>query len=341
MLAMAMSVSPLLAQSTVQQSKSAVSPGPGPAPAPTALPSLQSLENAVRTQDYTAVQLRRFRDERGGFVTVQERLEVDANGTERPDYRITFLSVVGELPGSRVTVKWQRHYLQHSSEFFSHGTFRVRNLSAAVTNYSIHDFGAVTRAGRSARRTVVFPNTVDKAIWLIDVDTQTHVPLYAAEYDVQLRLLAEVEAQSFLGSVVPWVTSLAGSTPFASFVAARTSMGQPAGLVDPNLLVASEYQTEAIHVRVDPLNGRSTLTMSFTDGVDQFMVVQTPNTSDVFQGLPSSAPGTSTIGRFRDPAMSALLFWEGGVSFHVAGRGSLLRLDDLAESVLRQALSSN
>ena len=78
--------------------------------------------------------------------------------------------------------------------------------------------------------------------------------------------------------------------------------------------------------------------MSYTDGIDQFMVVQTVNVPDPFAGLPGSA--ANTVGRFRDPAVSALVFWDNGVSFHVAGRGSLVRLDDVARTVYRQALTN-
>ena len=329
-------VAPVAAQSVTPAPKTAK-----PAAGPASIPSLQSMASAVRSQDYTTMQLRRFRDDHGVVTTVSERLEVDANGSDRPDFRVTFLGVVGELPGSATHQAWSKVYAQVGPLFFTHGMFRVRDLAAASTNYTIHDFGPVVRAGRSARRMVVFPNSVDKAIWLVDSDSQTNIPLYGAEFDVQLRLVAEVEVQNFLGSVTPWTTTLANTTQQASYAAARSYMGQPAGLVDPSLMVVSDYQSDSIEVRNDPLSGRQSLVMSFTDGVDQFLVTQTPNVADPFAGLPSNVPGASHISRFRDKAMSALVFWEGGVAFHVAGRGSLVRLDDLAESVLRQAIATN
>jgi hypothetical protein len=331
-----LAIEPVFAQAATATAKTAKA-----APAPAQVPTLQSMANAVHSQDYTAIQLRRFRDDRGVVTTVTEQLEVDANGTGSPDFRVSFLGVVGQLPGSPIHTAWQKAYSQVGPLFFTHGMFRVRNLAAALANYTTHDFGSVVRAGRSARRLVVFPNSVDKAIWLVDIDTQTNVLLYGAEFDVQLNLVAEVEVQNFLGSVTPWSAALSTSTPQASFTAADAFMGQPSGLVDPALSIVNDYQSESILVRDDPMNGRQSLVMTFTDGIDQFVVTQTPSVADPFAGLPSNVPGSSHVSRFRDKAMSVLAFWEGGVSFQVAGRGALVRLDGLAKSVLRQAIATN
>ena len=128
-------------------------------------------------------------------------------------------------------------------------------------------------------------------------------------------------------------------TPQADFAAAQAFLGNPAGLIDPDIMsVTSDYGLEAIEVHQDPINGRSKLVMSYTDGIDQFMVVQTVSTVNPFDGLPGTA--ANTIGRFRDPAVSALVFWEDNVSFHVAGRGSLTRLDEVASTIYRQALTN-
>ena len=73
---------------------------------------------------------------------------------------------------------------------------------------------------------------------------------------------------------------------------------------------------------------------------DQFFVTETFGVSDLFSALPvRQRPGVShTIARYRDPAMSVLLFWDAGVSFQVAGRGSLLRLDDFAQAIYTMAI---
>jgi hypothetical protein len=249
--------------------------------------------------------------------------------------------VEGESAGSPRNQQWQQTYARHGAQFFEHGSFRVRDLAAASANYSIHDFGQVARAGRAARRLVVFPASLDKSIWLIDVDEATSVALYSAEFDAQLRLLAEVEAISFTPSVVAFAPHANNVTAVADYAAAKSAMGNPTGVVEPTLSVTGEYQLDRVEVQNDPLNGSWKMTMTYTDGVDQFVVVQTPGTPDAFAHLPGKTGGTAVIGRFRDAAMTALVFWEGGVSFQVAGRGSLRRLDALAQTVYLQALSGN
>lgn len=306
------------------------------------IPTFASMRQAVLSQDYTVEQLRRFKDENGNIVTVRELLEVDANGTIRPDFELTFMEVVGEPAGSPLTIEWQQAYNRYGTLFFRQGAFNVRDLGKASTNYSLHDFGVVVRAGRIARRMVVFPNAIDKAIWVIDVDSQTSVPLFIAEFDHSLNLFANIEAITFTPSVQPITPTQPSSniTPMSDYASAQSFLGSPAGLLDPNVMVAVDYTLENIEVHVDPINGRQKLVMSYTDGIDQFMVVQTVNTVDPFASLPSSAGGAHTIGRFRDPAISALVFWDDQVAFHIAGRGLLKRLDEVARRVYLQALSN-
>ena len=184
---------PGLAQSSAQVAPSGV-PGktlPGPAPQ---VPTLATMQQALLTQDYSVEQLRRFRDEMGNVVTVREQLQVDANGTARPDFQLTFVRVEGEPLGSALSLKWQQSYDRFATLFFRHGSFQIRDLARASANYTLHDFGQVIRAGRVARRMVVFPATGDKAIWVIDVDSVTSVPLLIAEFDSQLQLRANIEA---------------------------------------------------------------------------------------------------------------------------------------------------
>lgn len=307
--------------------------------------TILALEQASRNQDHTIVQLRRFFDERGGVVTVREELRVDANGTDTPPHSLTFLGVEGEPAGSTLHQRWAQTYVRFGNLFYRHGCFRIRDLSRAQQNYALHDFGLVVRAGRSARRIVVFPNSLDKAIWLLDVDAATLVPLYTAEYDARFRLLSEVEAVSFstivtLGASSPSTMIV---TPQPSFAAAKMFMGDPAGVLEPSASFIGEYGLRAIDVSVNPLNNRQALTLCYTDGVDEFFVVQSPGASDYFASLPARNPkagtaASATIARYRDPSMTVLLFWDDGVGFQVTGRGSLGRLDVLAKSIFRQAL---
>lgn len=332
-----------------------------PLPGRLTTPTFALIEQGIAQNSYTMLEQRRFRDDQGNVVSVREKLHVKANGSGFPDATLAFVEVVGELPGSVVNQRWQQTYARFGGLFVEHGSFRVRDLVKAEQNYTLHPFGSVVRAGRSAHRVVVFPNSLDKSIWLIDLDAATHVPLSALEFDAQFQLLAEVEAEIFVetppvpttgstGTVASLSAAMAAPTVHADFAAASAYLGDPSGLIEPAANLANDYEVERVETRDDPLNGRKKLVITYTDGVDQFMVIQMPGTSDMWKSLgvggaggpKGVAPQTGNmIGRYRDPAMSVLVFWDQGVSFHVTGRGALHRLDELAKRLYLQALSTN
>jgi hypothetical protein len=270
-------------------------------------------------------------------------MELDANGTTTPESRVAFLGVEGEVPGSALYRKWQASYARLGNQLFLHGMFRVRDLANAALNYSLFDFGPTVRAGRNARRTIVFPHRFDKSIWVIDVDVATGMVLYSAEFDPQLRLQSEVEAISFAPQVQSWAAASIQQQAFPDFASADLYLGNPDGVVAPDTLVAPEYVLSRVEVRDDPLSGLSRMRISYTDGIDEFLVTQQPGASDVFANLPArNSDGSGhAIARYRDPTLSLLMFWEGGVGFEVAGRGALLRLDEIARRIYLQARSSN
>ena len=302
------------------------------------LPTFSSIESADRTTDRTTVQVRRFRDGAGGVVAVREQMIVDAQPGQVQAHSLTFLGVDGQLPGSPVSQKWQQTYAQFAELYFEQ-SFRVRNLSKALANYTLHDLGPSVRAGRSSRLTVVFPSQLDKSIWLLDVDSATGVLLYAVEFDVQLHVLSEVEVVNFSATAsLPQAPAVA---QVATFGSAAAQLGNPAGLLDPTTAAVAEYSLHKVAVRVDPWNGQQKLVLSYSDGIDQFFVTQKPGSLDPFAGLPGAGTVTagSTIARYRDQAMTALMFWDDGVAFEVTGSGALQRLDDLAKRIYAQALS--
>lgn len=326
----------------------AVSTSRAAAGTPSAAVTFAAMSQAVQQQDYTVEQLRRFPDGQGQVITVRERLSVDANGAGEPAFELTFLGVEGELPGSPAWTKWQHTYQSDAALFHKHGSFGVRDLGSIQQNYSLHEFGSAVRANRTAVRTVVFPQTSDKSIWVVDVDASTMVPLYWAEYDFQFRLLSEVEAVTFSDSVVgpPPAPTAAGTVQHADFASAKAFLGDPPGVVDLPLALVN-YGVTSIETRDDPLNGQQKLVTTYTDGVDEFVVVQVPGTADLFASLtPPAKDETSSgaghrIARFHDASLRVLLFWDDGVSFQVAGRGSLTRLDGAAKQLYLQALSTN
>lgn len=313
--------------------------------------SLQSLWQAPRTQDFTALQLRRFYAPAAPgsasqplVTTVRELLVSDANGQSAPAFRLQFQGVEGELPGSVVNTQWANTYLKHSRRFHESGSFQVRDLAQAQANYAMHSFSNVVRAGRTATRVVVYPSQLDKSIWVVDVDQTTSLPLYCAEFDRQLRVLSEVEVLSL--TLTAQVPSQANGNmrEFATFAEAVAEIEGGEALIEPDAQVVGEYRLSKAVVRDDPLHGRSALLMTYTDGVDEFQVTQEATLTDPFAQLPAQLPASGrtahTIARYSDHSMRVLMFWADGVSFQVAGKGSLTRLDELSRTVYARALTN-
>lgn len=311
-----------------------------PAAAP-AIPDLNSIHAAATGQDVTATRIRRFLSDNGNVVSVRELYEGKrgAPGSQTFSRSLTFLAVEGEPSGSALSVKWAETYQRFGLLMANSGVFTVRDPIRAQQNYTLHDFGPVVRASRAARRFVVFPNTFDRAFWVIDVDEQTSALLYSAEFDGQLRLASEVEVIAFL----PTARSLTQQpvVVYPDFDSAAKQMTSTVGLVDPDVSAASAFSLESVEVRDDVLSGQQMMVSSYSDGVDQLLVVQMPNTADWLAGLPGTHKGGQAIGRrYRDPTMSVHMFWEGGVTFHVAGGGALTSLDALAKHLYLQAINT-
>lgn len=334
---------PAIGQVATQTAPKAAAVGSGaPPPAASTSITMANLAQAEAWVPRTTIQVRRF-FENGNVVAVREELIVAANGSPDPEFSLRFLAVEGEPSGSSSWSTWTQNYARYAGLYHRHGSFRIRDLQRATANYTLNDLGPTQRAGRSARRVVVFPVRLDKSVWLLDVDSVTCAVLYAAEYDAQLRLLSEVEALTFTPAAnvtTPYVPVM-GITAVQGVDAARRLM-PGALLVEPSMQGVAEYSLGKAQVVDNPLNGRRSLVLAYTDGVDEFFVVQSPGSSDWSAGLPSQGKAGGgaprTMARTRDAQMTSLLFWLGGTSFRVDGRGSLRRLDDFAKQVYRQAI---
>lgn len=336
-----------LAQVVLSQSAPTTkSVGTQPGAVTAAALSLQSIWHAPHLNDHTMVQRRRFFGPQGLIVTVREQLVVATNGTESPDFQLSYLGVEGALPGSPLDLQWAQTYQVHGKSFYTNGSFHIRELAKAQQNYTLHSFSSVVRANRSATRVVIFPARLDKAIWVLDVDMQTSLPLYAAEFDRQFRLLSEVEVVSCALSAQlppsPPGSSTQVTTTYASFQSALSQFESGDSLIEPDSQTLGEYQLLRVKVSEDLLNQRKSLQLTYTDGVDEFFVVEEPGAANPFAGLPSQqavgGSGANTIARYSDHSMRVLLFWDDGVSYQLAGRGSLGRLDDFARHVYTKAL---
>jgi len=318
-------------------------PAPAPSPVLAIGITLGGLEHAHRHTPRTQTQLRRIVD-RGNVVTIREELIIAADGSAQPPYSLRFLGVEGEPSGSPLWQRWSQQHSRHANFLQQHGGFAIRDVAKAQANYTLHNFGPIVRAGRTAERIVVFPNRLDKAVWLVDVDAASNLPLYTAEYDSQYRLLSEVEVVSFaMGAQL--LTSNAPSmtvTVLSDFDAAKVAMNSNS-IVRPQLQPVQEYGLTRVQVIDNPLNARKSLVLIYSDGVDEFFVTQSPGTTDVFATLPSQAKtggrDPNTVARYRDTSMSVLTFWHDGVTFQVSGRGSLRRLDEFARRTYTQVIT--
>lgn len=320
-----------------------------------ALPAIQSaadvtfqlLAAAPRRHDRTVTQTRRFLAQNGTMAGVHESLEVKAIGVPSPAFRLCFQGVEGQLPGSPVEQSWNATYVRCASLFHEHNSFQVHDADLAAANYTLHDFGSGMRAGRPIRRVVVFPRLLDKAIWVLELDTQTAIPLYSAEYDSSFRLLGELVVTSFQLSVAPFVASQPAMllTRHPDFATAVRQLPTAQGLVDPGIgKIAPDFRLRFVQVTEDPANARKSLVLGYTDGIDEVFVIQTPGTTDIFSVLPGAkgavpAANAATIARFRDRALSILTFWHQGVTFQMVGRGSMLRLEQVAKRICVQAIT--
>jgi hypothetical protein len=294
----------------------------------------QLLATAPFHGQYQTIQVRRFLDGRGNLVQLRERLTVDGKGVRDSSFQLEFQDVLPGSGGTGARQRWQNTYQSNAGLLFRHGSFGVRDVAAAQHNYTIHDFGPGSRAGRAVRRVVVFPKRVDKAI-------------YAAEYDTQARLLSEIEVTSFLDAqamtkLLPgweWKARLL-IKPQPSIQSAKLLLrSQP---VTPAVSgIMAEYVQHLVQVVEDPLNGDQTLVLGYSDGIDEFFVIEMFGGSDPFAGLPAmqgNGRHAQAIASYDDPAMRAYVFHAGGVTFQVVGRSSLTRLKDLAYSVCKQAV---
>lgn len=333
-----MAIMAVIGMVSAQIAPVAISKSPGVQVQIPQVPTLQSIHTASISQDITATRVRRFLAEDGSVVAVRELFET--NGVlPIPSRDVAFLGVEGEPSGSTLWQKWAQTYQRFEVLLANSGVFCIRDLGRAQQNYTLHDFGAVVRAGRAARRLVVFPNVFDRAFWVVDVDSQTNALLYSAEFDSQLRLLSEVEVVSFQPSAR--LLPLQAGSFYVDFASASPNMVNQVGLINPDITLATSYAMDSVEIRDDALSGLQAMVASYSDGVDQILVVQMPGTSDWLAGLPGTSKGGQAMGRrYRDPTMSVHMFWEGGVTFHVAGGGAQVCLEPLAKRIYLQALNT-
>jgi hypothetical protein len=323
------------------------------------------LARAPFESSYVALRTRRFLGGNGGLVEVREQLTIEGDGTADSSFDLAFVDIPGGVIDPVASARWDNTYRTNAGLLHKHGCFLVRDPIAAARNYGIFDFGLAQRAGREVRRVVVFPLRMDKGIWVVDVDTWTGTVLYSAEFDTGLRLLNELETTVFTpiralknGTVLtPGQTvsttpqpKLWGWQPRMTVTRFPTIDDVAQAVPDAKLLspkiqdIVTEYTQSLCQLTEDPVNGDRTLVLGYSDGVDEFFVLQTFGGQDPFRNIWAnvrnvpSGPRTHAIASYDDPALRAYVFFEKGTLYQVSGRGSLLRLKDVSLRLCQQAV---
>lgn len=337
--------------------------GTAPAQGGDAIPAttpvtFRQLASAPFQVSHISDRTRTFLDSAGQLVQVQEQLTLQASGDDSSPFKLDFVDLVGSgVPDSVARSRWDDVYRNNAGLLHMHSGFRVTDAQFAQQNYQIFDFGSTLRLGRAARRVVVFPLRTDKSIWLLDLDQASGVTLYSAEFDTQLRLISEIETTSFT-VIGPVVASSAGSSGSSAWSWQPRMSVTRVDTFDDALAIydarapkqpkiekfVTEYRQHLIQVTEDPVNGDKTLVLGYTDGVDEFFVLQSDTGSNPFASSVAIASPTSSaahaIACYDDPAMRAYVFHDAGTTYWVVGSGALVRLRDVALRFCQQAVSS-
>jgi hypothetical protein len=321
--------------------------------------TFELLRDAAQSVSYSARQVRRFLQPDNTMVGVIEDVVQEGGGADA-HFRVDFVDVEGVAPPPDLRTRWSNVYVQSASLLHEHGGYRIRQLAAARANYTLHPFNRGMRGTRSCWWLVVAPVRRDKCSWVLALDEVTGVPLYQGQIDSQGRLLAEIDVLSLQVGASPgtiWWSPAMTVTRFATPAAAIASIQSSGARQIPYRLlvpainqVVPDYSLLFTQVTQTPLNGDRTLVLCYTDGVDEFFVLQSPNATDPFALLPVGGAGAKALGkalsdkemavaRYDDASMRVYLFHREGVLVRIAGQGALLRLDDVARRLAQQAVT--
>ncbi|MEY4828453.1 MAG: hypothetical protein RLZZ562_249 [Planctomycetota bacterium] len=321
--------------------------------------TFQQIAAAPLQASHESNRVRRFLDPAGQLVQVREQLTVQADGTADAAFKLDFVDVVAPTGNtSSARTQWSEVYRANAGLLHMHGGFRIADAQLAQQNYQIFDFGSCRRLGRDVRRVVIYPNRQDKGAWMVDLDVQTGVILYSAEYDAQLRLINELETTSFVvtGYVVElgprsrakpawsWRPKMQVSK-YANLGVATAQLGSMTPIQPAIQSVVSDYRQSLVQVTEDPVNGDRTLVLGYSDGIDEFFVLQTKGGGNPFSEHPAvrnvNATSAHAIASYDDASMRAYVFHESGTTYWVVGSGSLARLKDVSFRICQQAVTGN
>ena len=305
----------------------------------------QLVLEAPHAWSYHTVQQRTLDDGQGSMVTLRESLKVQGKGSLTSPFRLDFEAVVGQQPAAASNNRWRAAYDAHAGLIHRHGAFAVRDARQAKKNYRLISFGDASRAGRAAWRVVIFPLRLDKGIWVVDLDRQTGVPLYRAEYNSNGKLISELEVTSF--SLMQASARVRNAWRPRLEVSRLTKLNQVASRLSRQPAhpevggIMNDYEQHMMHMTEDPLNGDKALVLGYTDGVDEFFIVQEFGRLDPLR-IPRAFDDEEahTIASYDDPHMRVYVFHHDSVTYKVVGRASLMRLQDVARHFCHQVVTT-
>ncbi len=279
------------------------------------------------------------------WVGLAEELDVapPASGetTERFDLRLATGLGLDPVEEQRQ----QTVHTHHRAYLYQHGTFRVQDPQLAASNYAIHYEGDIQRLGRPAYRVSIIPNSGSANCWILDLDVETGYPMSRSEYDQNsgelLSMITVTEfahgaaAQAAADGVANWWVPT-HRTDYPTPTAAINAAARPSTFKLPSK-TPDGFALQTSSMLIDPLNGNETLMLSYTDGIESVLFLETPGAPK--PNVPVySGPDAYAILDFSDLTSKQLMFFYGGVQYLTLGGSDNAQVDTFTENLLRQVV---
>lgn len=281
------------------------------------------IERAMAERSYRIVQMRRILDQsdprvQSHWLGMQELLLHGARSSAGPEtFDLQFLGLEGQALSPQQFAARKKAFDEQAGFLYHYQSFRVSDATLADQNYALLFLGVGTRLQRPVYRMAAYSKVGMRTGWLLELDALTGYPLYRGEYDLQGRLVSEVEVTAFddgFRGVVPQRLDPFNSQLESSPQAALTAAGVTGASVPSAAIVPPAYAVHASKVLTDPYTGVKRAIVIYSDGVDEMFVEVAPDSRTALTTGP-------TIAFFRDPAgITQCTFVDSGSQYVVVGR---------------------
>ncbi len=312
--------------------------------------SFRSIADAQRSLTIDSDQIRRVFDggsqgTAGQWVAIEERLRIKPFAND-VHFRLDFEGVQGRELTSAEKQDRSAIYWSYAGYLFEHGGFRIADPVAAEQNYLLVYLDSGSHLNRTTRRFAVLPRVFGRNAWLVDVDAATSYPLYTAEFNAAGQLVSALEVTRFDPAAhidektIGWWEPLKTVTEFPTVTEALSALPS----IPVTLPTAAElppgYALHGQRIVQSDVNTRTSLVLTYGDGIDEFFVVHTFNAPR--PALPAVPAGESdtpyAIVYYQDLSVAQLLFNVNGVETMVIGRAGQYHLPALARDLLRRSV---